>query len=130
MEQDVKDRFKTIENQLEKTNLRLDGFEGRMSGAETSIQLINQNINTLLEKTSEIKKTIDHNNDELKAEIKELARKREEDHFVKPLANIDKIKFQVIGVVIGIFISAFIGFVLPNLKWGNKNDKWKIYRIS
>ncbi len=118
MEQDVKDRFETIENQLEKTNLRLDGFEGRMSGAETSIQLINQNINTLLEKTSEIKKTIDHNNDELKAEIKELARKREEDHFVKPLANIDKIKFQVIGVVIGIFISAFIGFVLPNLKWG------------
>lgn len=118
MEQDVKDRFETIENQLEKTNIRLDGFEGRMSGAETSIQLINQNINTLLEKTSEIKKTIDHNNDELKAEIKELARKREEDHFVKPLANIDKIKFQVIGVVIGIFISAFIGFVLPNLKWG------------
>ena len=116
MEQDVKDRFERIENQLEKTNIRLDGFEGRMSGAETSIQLINQNINTLLEKTSEIKKTIDHNNDELKAEIKELARKREEDHFVKPLANIDKIKFQVIGVVIGIFISAFIGFVLPNLK--------------
>lgn len=118
MEQDVKDRFETIENQLEKTNLRLDRFEGRMSGAETSIQLINQNISTLLEKTSEIKKTIDNNNDELKAEIKELARKREEDHFVKPLANIDKIKFQVIGVVIGIFISAFIGFVLPNLKWG------------
>lgn len=116
MDQDVKDRFETIENQLEKTNIRLDGFEGRMSGAETSIRLLDQNIKTLLEKTVEIKKTIDDNNENVRADIKDLARKREEDHFVKPLANMDKIKFQVIGVLVGIFISAFVGYIIPNLK--------------
>ena len=94
----------------------MDGFEGRMSGAETSIQLLNQNIKTLLEKTVEIKKTIDDNNTNVRADIKDLARKREEDHFVKPLANMDKIKFQIIGVLVGIFISAFVGYIIPNLK--------------
>lgn len=94
----------------------MDGFEGRMSGAETSIRLLDQNIKTLLEKTVEIKKTIDDNNANVRADIKDLARKREEDHFVKPLANMDKIKFQVIGVLVGIFISAFVGYIIPNLK--------------
>lgn len=116
MEQDIKDRFETLENQLEKTNIKVDGLEVRVNSTETSIQLINQNIKILIENTSEIKKMIDKNNSEIKSEIKDLVRKREEDHYVKPLQNIDKIKFQVLGILIGIFLSAFLGYIIPNLK--------------
>ena len=116
MDQDIKDRFETIENQLEKTNVKIEDLENRINGAETSIQLINQNINILIENTSEIKEMINKNNSEMKSEIKDLARKREEDHFVKPLQNMEKIKFQVIGVLVGIFLSAFLGYIIPNLK--------------
>lgn len=116
MEQEIKDRFEILENQLEKTNIKVDELEVRVNSTETSIQLINQNIKILIENTSEIKKMIDKNNSEIKSEIKELVRKREEDHYVKPLQNIDKIKFQVLGVLIGIFLSAFLGYIIPNLK--------------
>ncbi len=116
MEQEVKDRFESIESLLEKTNIKVDGLEVRVNSTETSIQLINQNIKILIENTSEIKKMIDKNNSEIKSEIKDLVRKREEDHYVKPLQNIDKIKFQVLGILIGIFLSAFLGYIIPNLK--------------
>ena len=117
MEQDIKDRFNEIEGQLQETNTRVDRVEERMYTSETNIKIIETNMNLILADTKEIK-----------GDIKDIKQKREEDHYVKPLQNIEKIKFQVMGVVIGIFISAFIGFILPNLKWGDKNDTRKIYR--
>lgn len=105
MEQDIKDRFTEIEGQLRDMDTRVDKVEERMYASETNIKIIETNMNLILADTKEIK-----------GDIKDIKQKREEDHYVKPLQNIEKIKFQVMGVVIGIFISAFIGFILPNLK--------------
>lgn len=105
MEQDIKDRFTEIEGQLKETNIRVDRVEERMYTSETNIKIIETNMNLILADTKEIKE-----------DIKDMKQKREEDHYVKPLQNIEKIKFQVIGVLFGIFISAFVGFILPNLK--------------
>lgn len=104
MEQDIKDRFNEIEGQIKDIDIRIDKVEERMHTSETNIKVIETNMNLILADTKEIK-----------VDIKDMKQKREEDHFVKPLQNIEKIKFQVIGVLIGIFLSAFVGFVLPNL---------------
>lgn len=105
MEQDIKDRFTEIEGQIRDTNTRVDKVEQRMYTSETNIKIIETNMNLILADTKEIKE-----------DIKDMKQKREEDHYVKPLQNIEKIKFQVIGVLVGIFISAFVGFIIPNLK--------------
>lgn len=104
MEQDIKDKFTDIEGQLKEIDNRVDKVEERMYTSETNIKIIETNMNLILADTKEIK-----------VDIKDMKQKREEDHFVKPLQNIEKIKFQVIGVLIGVFLSAFVGFVLPNL---------------
>ena len=107
MEQDIKDRFTEIEGQIKDTNTRVEKVEQRVYTSETNIKIIETNMNLILADTKEIKE-----------DIKDMKQKREEDHYVKPLQNIEKIKFQVIGVLVGIFISAFVGFVLPNLtRW-------------
>lgn len=104
MEQDIRDKFTSIEGQLKEIDTRVDRVEERMHTSETNIKIIETNMNLILADTKEIK-----------GDIKDIKQKREEDHYVKPLQNIEKIKFQVIGVLVGIFISAFVGFVLPNL---------------
>lgn len=105
MELDINNRFKDIECQIGKTNEKLDEVEKRMYSAETNIQLLKTKLDDIQIDTKDIR-----------ADIKEIRRLREDDHFQKPLENIDKLKFQVIGVLIGILLSAFLMFLFPNLK--------------
>lgn len=105
MELDIDNRFKDIECQIGKTNEKLDEVEKRMYSAETNIQLLKTKLDDIQIDTKDIR-----------ADIKEIRRLREDDHFQKPLQNIDKLKFQVFGVLIGILLSAFLMFLFPNLK--------------
>lgn len=105
MDIEINNKFKDIECQLERQNTKIDKIEERVYNAETAIKLINTNITYLIKNT-----------DDIKNDIKELKQKREDDHYVKPLENVEKIKFQAIGIIMGILLSAFVGFVLPNLK--------------
>lgn len=105
MELDINNRFKDIEFQIGKTNEKLDEVEKRMYSAESNIQLLKTKLDDIQIDTKDIR-----------ADIKEIRRLREDDHFQKPLENIDKLKFQIIGVLIGILLSAFLMFLFPNLK--------------
>lgn len=104
MEQDINDKFKDLECQIVKTNDKVDKISERVNGLETNIKLSDANIERLLE-----------NSNEIKAEIKELVKKREEDHFVKPLESTEKIKFQIFGVLLGFFLSSLLVTLFPHL---------------
>lgn len=104
MEQGLSDRFKDLECQIEKTNQKVDKISERVNNVETNIKLSDANIERLLENTNEIK-----------SEIKEMNKKREEDHFVKPLETTEKIKFQVLGVIVGFLISGLVMTLFPHL---------------
>lgn len=104
MEQDINDKFKDLECQIVKTNDKVDKISERVNGLETNIKLSDANIERLLE-----------NSNEIKEEIKELVRKREEDHFVKPLESTEKIKFQIFGVLLGFFLSSLLVTLFPHL---------------
>lgn len=104
MEQDINDKFKDLECQIVKTNDKVDKIGVRVNELEMNVKLSDANIERLLE-----------NSNEIKAEIKELVRKREEDHFVKPLESTEKIKFQIFGVLLGFFLSSLLVTLFPHL---------------
>lgn len=105
MEQDVKEKFNEIESQIKFTNNKLDKVENRVYSVESSIAIINTNTSTIVTAI-----------DEIKQDIKELRKARENDHFVKPLNNMEKLKYQVFNLLIGIFIGGFLFYLFPMLK--------------
>lgn len=97
-------KFEDIECELSKQGEKIEKIEDRVYSTETNIKLINVNIDNLMENTNEIKK-----------DIKELVKKREEDHFVKPLESTEKIKFQIFGVLLGFLLSSLLVALFPHL---------------
>lgn len=104
MDQEIASRFKDIEYQLNRTNDKLEDFEKRMYSAETNIQLLKTKLDDIQADTKDIR-----------ADIKEIRKLREDDHFQKPLENVDKLKFQIVGVVIGILFTSFIMYLFPHI---------------
>ena len=52
---------------------------------------------------------------EIKGDIKEIKKNREEDHFVRPIEKSEKLRNQIFGVVIGILVSGFVVYLFPML---------------
>lgn len=104
MEQEVMRKFEDIECELSKQSEKIEKIEDRVYSTETNIQLINANISNLMDNTNEIK-----------ADIKDLVKKREEDHFVKPLEKTEKLKYQVLYVLAGFLLSNLLIALFPHL---------------
>lgn len=104
MESDINERIRDIECKLDRTNDKLDDVEKRMYSAESNIQLLKTKLDDIQADTKDIR-----------ADIKEIRKLREDDHFQKPLENVDKLKFQIVGVVIGILFTSFIMYLFPHI---------------
>ncbi len=104
MEQEVMKKFEDIECELSKQSEKIEKIEDRVYSTETNIQLINVNIDNLMDNTNEIK-----------ADIKDLVKKREDDHFIKPLEKTEKLKYQVLYVLAGFLLSNLLIALFPHL---------------
>lgn len=93
-----------MEDRIDKLENRVDALEEKYNDVNTTVKLLKQAIDN-----------IDGNIVGIFAEIKELRKMREQDHYVKPLDKTEKLRSQVIGIAIGFFVAAFLAFLFPHL---------------
>lgn len=97
-------RISTLEKRVDKHDEEIDLLKDRTSEMTTRLQVLDTKVTSMSEDVTDIK-----------SDIKELIKKREEDHYIKPLDQSEKIKFQIIGVAIGVLISGFLAYLFPQL---------------
>lgn len=100
----IEARVENLEKITDKHAREIDILKERSHETSTRLQVLDTKVTSMSEDVLDIKK-----------DIKDLIQKREEDHYIKPLDQSEKIKFQIIGVVIGVLISGFLAYLFPQL---------------
>ena len=92
------------EKRLDSHGQDIDGINKVVSALEKNMALLNLTVDTVLDNTKEIK-----------GDIKEIRKLREDDHYIKPEVKRDKLIGYFMSGVIGFFLMAFLGFIFPYL---------------
>ena len=100
----IEARVENLEKIADKHGKEIDILKERSHETTTRLQVLDTKVTSMSEDVTDIK-----------SDIKELIKKREEDHYIKPLDQSEKIKFQIIGVAIGVLISGFLAYLFPQL---------------
>lgn len=101
----IEARIKNLEQSTQKHETSLESIDGRVHLLESNIKLLDTKLNIL-----------EANTNEIKADLKELIRLREKDHYIAPLEKSEKIKFQMVAVVIGMLVTYVVFSLFPMLK--------------
>ena len=91
------DNIKDIHSKIKDMESNYDAMDRRLIIVEQNISSINAN-------TTEIKN-----------DLKDLARKREEDHYIKPIQKTESYKDKVIAATITGVVAFIIGMILPRI---------------
>ena len=114
----MEERVSKLETEVINFDKRLCNTEKRLDGHGQEIDGINKVVNTLEKNMALLNLTVDtvlDNTKEIKGDIKEIRKLREDDHYIKPLDKNEKLKSQIVGVIIGILIAAFFAFLFPHI---------------
>ncbi|MDU7925324.1 MAG: hypothetical protein E7J43_00280 [Finegoldia magna] len=85
-------------------NCKIKDMESNYDAMDRRLIIVEQNISSINANTTEIKN-----------DLKDLARKREEDHYIKPIERTASYKDKVVMTVITGIIAFALGIILPNL---------------
>ena len=95
------------ERRLDIHGEEIDGINKVVGNLEKNMALLNLTVETVLDNTKEIK-----------GDIKEIRKLREDDHINKPEMKRDKLIGYFLSGVIGFFLMAFLGFIFPYIANG------------
>ena len=95
------------EKRLDSHGQDIDGINKVVNALEKNMALLNLTVDTVLDNTKEIK-----------GDIKEIRKLREDDHINKPEMKRDKLIGYFMSGLIGFFLMAFLGFIFPYLANG------------
>lgn len=94
----------THDESLKTINKKIIEIENNYDTIDRRLIVVEQNI-----------ANINNNTTEIKNDLKDLARKREEDHYIKPIERTASYKDKVVMAVITGVIAFILGIILPNL---------------
>ena len=100
-------RLCTNEKRIESYGKEIDGINKIVSTLEKDMALLNLTVENVLDNTKEIK-----------GDIKEIRKIREDDHINKPEMKRDKLIGYFMSGVVGFFLMAFLGFIFPYIANG------------
>ena len=100
-------RLCNTDKRLDNHGKEIDGINKVVSTLEKNMALLNLTVDTVLDNTKEIKE-----------DIKELRKLREDDHINKPEMKRDKLMGYFMSGVIGFFLMAFLRFIFPYIANG------------
>lgn len=110
----------------------MDELNNKVTKLESVVDTHDDNIRELCVKIEEIEKnydTIDRrlivveqnisninaNTMEIKSDLRDLIRKREEDHYIKPIQKSEAYKDKVVMAIVSSIIAFMLGIILPKL---------------
>lgn len=108
----VEARIDNVEERLDKNEKAIDKHSQEIEELNQSVINIEKDLLLLQQTTNN---TLDNTRD-IKVEVKELRRLRDEDHLYKPKAELDKTKSQIVAIFIGAIVTFLLYEVLPVLK--------------
>ena len=114
----MEERVSKLETEVINFDKRLCNTEKRLDSHGQEIDGINKVVNTLEKNMALLNLTVDtvlDNTKEIKTDLKEIRKLREDDHYIKPLDKNEKLKSQIVGVIIGILIAAFFTLLFPQI---------------
>lgn len=85
-------------------HLKIRTMENNFDAMDRRLIVVEQNISSINANTTEIKN-----------DLKDLARKREEDHYIKPIQKTESYKDKVIAASITGIVAFIIGMILPRI---------------
>lgn len=85
-------------------NCKIKDMESNYDSMDRRLIVVEQNISSINANTTEIKN-----------DLKDLARKREEDHYIKPIQKTESYKDKVIAATITGVVAFIIGMILPKI---------------
>ena len=85
-------------------NCKIKDMESNYDSMDRRLIIVEQNISSINANTTEIK-----------IDVKDLARKREEDHYIKPIQKTESYKDKVIAATITGVVAFIIGMILPRI---------------
>lgn len=85
-------------------NCKIKDMESNYDAMDRRLIIVEQNISSINANTTEIK-----------MDVKDLARKREEDHYIKPIQKTESYKDKVIAATITGVVAFIIGMILPRI---------------
>lgn len=85
-------------------NCKIKDMESNYDSMDRRLIIVEQNISSINANTTEIKN-----------DLKDLARKREEDHYIKPIQKTESYKDKVIAATITGVVVFIIGMILPKI---------------
>lgn len=85
-------------------NCKIKDMESNYDSMDRRLIIVEQNISSINANTTEIKN-----------DLKDLARKREEDHYIKPIQKTESYKDKVIAATITGVVAFIIGMILPRI---------------
>ena len=115
----MEERVSKLEAEVVNIDKRLCKNEKRLDIHGKEIDEINKDFGTLEKDRALLNLTVEHvlaNTKEIKVDLEELRKLREDDHYIKPLVRNEKLKSQMIGVIIGILVAAFLSFLFPQIR--------------
>lgn len=85
-------------------NCKIKDMESNYDAMDRRLIIVEQNISSINANTTEIKN-----------DLKDLARKREEDHYIKPIQKTESYKDKVVMAIVSSIIAFMLGIILPKL---------------
>lgn len=85
-------------------NCKIKDMESNYDSIDRRLIIVEQNISSINANTTEIK-----------IDVKDLARKREEDHYIKPIQKTESYKDKVVMAIVSSIIAFMLGIILPRL---------------
>lgn len=85
-------------------HLKISTMENNFDSMDRRLIVVEQNISSINANTTEIKN-----------DLKDLARKREEDHYIKPIQKSEAYKDKVVMAIVSSIIAFMLGIILPRL---------------
>ena len=108
----VEARIDSVEERLCKNEKAIDKHTEEIAELNQSVISIEKDLLLLQQTTNN---TLDNTRD-IKGELKELRKLRDEDHLYKPKAELDRTKSQIMAIFIGAIVTFLLYEVLPFLK--------------
>jgi len=94
----------THSENIKDVNCKIKDMESNYDAMDRRLIIVEQNISSINANTTEIKN-----------DLKDLARKREEDHYIKPIQKTESYKDKVIAATITGTVAFIIGMILPKI---------------
>lgn len=117
----MEERVSRLETEVINLDKRLSANEKRIDSQGEEIDCINKVVGNLEKNMALLNLTVENvleNTNEIKGDIKEIRKLREDDHINKPELKRDRLIGYFLSGIIGFFLMAFLGFIFPYIANG------------